>query len=187
MTAKSKVVRAKLEAAAEKRLLVRIERGPRHADRLDGFVIAVGRKWVLVAKTMDGGYFDGYVAIRVRDVRRVTRDRSFEGVFARTQAEWPPTAPGAVDLDSTKRMLRSLAATAPLVGLEKEREREGLWIGVVVDLRRGWVRLREVRPDATWHRRPVWYECRAVTKVSVGTHYLVGLATVACAGITPPR
>jgi len=126
-----------------------------------------------------GGYFDGYTAVRVRDVRRVRRDRTFEGAFARTQPEWPATAPDGVDLDSTKGMLRTLAATAPLIGIEKEHERSAIWIGALVGLRRGGVGLHEVRPDATWHRRPLWYERRAVTKATVGNHYLTGLAAVA--------
>ena len=179
MTATKREVREKLAAAAKSQTLVRIERRPRRGDRVDGFVVGVGSKWVLVATTMDGGYFDGCAAIRLRDVTRVRRDRSFEGAFARTRPEWPPAAPGAVDLDSTSRMLRTLAATAPLIGIEKERERTGIWIGELVRLRRGWLRLHEVHPDATWHKRPLWYECRAVTRASVGTHYLTGLAAIA--------
>jgi hypothetical protein len=179
MTARKASVLDRLRAAQASSTMVRIERRPRYSERVNGFVVGLGSKWVLVAATTDGGYFDGFTAIRARDVTRVRRDRSFEGVFARAQPQWPPTAPGGVDLDSTRRMLRTLAATAPLLGIEKEKERSATWIGEVVTVRRGWVRLHEVHPDATWHRRPLWYECRAVTRASVGSHYLTGLAAVA--------
>jgi hypothetical protein len=184
MSARPKASR-RLATAAAATTLVRLERSPRYADRVDGFVVAVGRKWALLAATTDGGYFDGFVAVRVRDVRRVRRDRTFERAFAMTRPEWPPVAPGPVDLDSTTGLLRTLAATAPLIGIEKEHEREAIWIGTLVDVRRGGVGLREVRPDASWHRRPLWYERRAVTKVSVRTHYLTGLAVIA--GEPPTR
>jgi hypothetical protein len=175
----SKRNRRELEAALEKRTLVRIVRRPEHSYRVDGFVVAVGSKWVLVSQTMDGGYFDGYVAFRLRDVRSVARDRSFESRFAATRPEWPPSPPGVVDLTSTKRMLRTLSATGPLIGIEKENEREATWIGQIVEIRPGWVALREVRPDARWRKKPLWYQVGAVTSASVGTHYLRGLAAIA--------
>ncbi|RHA40985.1 hypothetical protein [Cellulomonas rhizosphaerae] len=178
-------VRRKLEASFGTQSLVRIERRPKRADRVDGFVVGLGRKWVLVAATMDGGYFDGFVAIRIRDIARVRRDRSFEGRVSRTQPEWPPTAPGAVELDSTKGMLRTLAATSPLIGIQKERERSALWIGQLVEIDRGWLALHEVRPDATWQKRPRWYKLRAITHAQVGSHYLTGLTAVA--GAAPTR
>jgi hypothetical protein len=178
MTTNSAAVRRKLVAAADARSLVRIERRPRYGEPVDGFVVGVGHKWALVATTIDGGYFDGHTAIRVRDIHRVRRDRSFQGTFSRTQPGWPPAPPGVVDLDSTKAMLRTFAATAPLIAIEKEHERRAMWVGEVVGMEKRWVRLREVRPDGTWHRRRLWYELRAVTKASVGTHYLTGLAAV---------
>lgn len=171
--------RRELESVLEERAHVRILRRPKHSYRVDGFVAALGSKWVLVAQTMDGGYFDGYVAFRLRDVTSVTRDRTFEGRFAATQPEWPPSPPGVIDLSSTKRMLRTLAATGPLIGIEKENERSAVWIGEVVDVRRGWVALHEVRPDGRWRKKALWYRVRAVTSASVGTHYLRGLAQIA--------
>jgi len=168
----------RLQNAWDSMTHVRIERRPRHADRIDGYVVGIGAKWALVARLMDGGYFDGFSAIRLRDIRDVDRDRSFQGSFARTQPEWPPTAPGPIDLDSTSGVIRSLAATAPLIGIEKENERSAMWIGEVVDLQRGGVQLREVRPDARWRTKQLWYELSAVTTASVGSHYLTGLAAV---------
>jgi hypothetical protein len=185
MSARTEAAHRKLSAALDATDLVWIERRPRSRNRVDGFVVGVGSKWALIAVTMDGGFFDGFAAIRLRDVTLVRRNRSFESTFARTQPEWPPTMPAAIDLDSSKAMMRDLALMAPLIAIEKEHERWATWIGELVNVKRGWVALREVRPDATWRKRPLWYELRAVTKVSVGNHYLVALA--ATAGAPPPR
>jgi hypothetical protein len=65
----------RLRRAAGSRALVRIRRSPRNADRADGVVVAVGSKWALIARTGDGGFFDGSVAIRVKDVVRVESRR----------------------------------------------------------------------------------------------------------------
>ena len=58
----------RLRQATESMTLVRIDRSLRNADRVDGFVLALGSKSVLVAQTRDGGFFDGLVAIRLKDV-----------------------------------------------------------------------------------------------------------------------
>jgi hypothetical protein len=45
---------------------------------------------------MDGGHPDGLIALRVRDISSLARDRSFETSFATTQPQpaltiWPPS------------------------------------------------------------------------------------------------
>ena len=159
--------------------LVRIERRPRTADRIDGFIVAVGEKWALIQATTGGGYFDGFVAIRVRDVVMVKRDASFEGRFAQTQPEWPPGAPAGVDLDRTKRLIESMARLAPIIGIEQEHRAPGTqWIGVPVGYDRRRLILHEVRPDATWREEPFAFKFRRITRVEIGNHYKKALATV---------
>ena len=121
-------VRGQLRKELNSHALVRVRLSPKHADPLSGFVVGLGKKWALIALTMDGGYFDGYMAFRVKDVARVLSDGGFEGLFARTQPEWPPTGT-SVDLDSTVGVIRSLAATSPLVGIEKSRRIcQAVWV-----------------------------------------------------------
>lgn len=83
----------KLRRAMNEQRLVRVERSPKYANRLDGFVVDAGKKWSLLAQISDGGFFDGFVAFRLRDVGRVPNDKSFESAYARTRPEWPPVAP----------------------------------------------------------------------------------------------
>lgn len=175
----SEQARRRLEKAAAKQRLVRIDRRPRHADRIDGFVVAVGERWALVQSTAEGGHFDALVAIRVKDVTKVRKDRTFEERFARTLPTWPPTAPPDVRLDSTRRLIKSIRHLAPLVAIEQEQRRGGVqWIGAPVGEYRGWLMLHEVRPDGSWSDEPLGYRFKRITKVEVGGRYKDALAAV---------
>jgi hypothetical protein len=90
----AKKIRRRLQAGIGADRSVRIERDLKHAERVDGFVLALGREWVLIAVVADGGYPDGLVALRIRDVTAVTPDDSFESAFARSLSSWPPEARG---------------------------------------------------------------------------------------------
>ena len=160
---------------------MRIDRSPRNADRVDGIVVAVGAKWALIADTGDGGYFDGLVAVRVKDVVKVKKDTSFARRFVRTQPGWPPTAPADLDLDSTAGLLRGMSAISPLLGVEQERRFHSrmMWVGVIDRVTKRWLGLHDVRPDATWHKRPQQFNLRRITKVLVSDRYLTALAAVA--------
>ena len=167
--------------AVDSKSLVRISRSPRNADRVVGYVLGVGSKWVLISQTGDGGYFDGLVAIRLKEVLQVKADTSFEGRFAQTQPQWPPTAPAGIDLGTTGGLIKSLSQVSPLIGVEQERRHSSAmeWVGVVDEVRDGWLWLHEVRPDATWHEQPLGYRLKRITKVEIADRYLTALATVA--------
>ena len=176
----------RLRRAAESQALVRIKRSPRNADRVDGIVVAVGSKWALIAHTGDGGFFEGLVAIRVKDVVKVKKDSSFEECFAQTQPEWPPKAPADLDLDTTPGLLRGMSTISPLLAIEQERRfhSQMLWIGVVDEVTKRWLWLHEVRPNGTWRKRPLGYQLRRITKVFISDRYLTALAAIAGTGPT---
>jgi len=176
----------RLRRAAESQALVRIKRSPRNADRVDGIVVAVGSKWALIAHTGDGGFFEGLVAIRVKDVVKVKKDSSFEERFAQTQPEWPPKAPADLDLDTTPGLLRGMSAISPLLAIEQEGRfhSQMAWIGVVDEVTKRWLWLHEVRPNATWRKRPLGYKLRRITKVFISDRYLTALAAIAGNGST---
>jgi len=177
--ASKKKVHARLTRAIGEQHMIRVQRTPKFSDRLNGFVVAVGEEWALLAQSSDGGFFDGHLAFRLRDVKRIRRDKTFETTFAKTQPEWPPTPPHDVGLDSTSEVIEGLARDGALIGIQKENEREAMWIGTLDELRKRVVYLHEVRPDATWHPAPLGYKLKAITTVEVGTHYLRGLAAIA--------
>jgi hypothetical protein len=174
--------RERLLAALAEQHMVRVERTPKFADRLDGFIVQVGEKWALMAQISDGGFFNGHIAFRLRDVGRIKRDKSFAPVHARTQPEWPPAAPPNIGLDSVGDVLRGLGSDETLMGIQKENERHAMWIGVSDEILGKYFYLHEVRPDATWHKKPLDYKLKAITAVEIGTRYMVGLSAVAGRG-----
>ncbi len=171
--------RARLRRAAEDKAFVRIVRSPRHADDIDGFVVAIGERWAVIQATLEGGYFDGYSAFRLKDLVAVKRQTGFGGDFARTLPTWPPRCPEGLVLDSTKDVVRTMAQTSELIGIEAERQRRAIWIGEVFELSRTWTWLWEVRPNATWQSEPLGYRTKRITLISIDSMYQRALAEVA--------
>jgi hypothetical protein len=178
----TKKIGARLTSVIAEQHIIRVDRVPKFAESLDGFVVAVGNEWALMAQSSDGGFFNGCVAFRLCDVKRINRDKTFATAFAQTQPEWPPAHPYEVGLDSTSHVLEGLGRDGALIGIQKDNERSGLWIGRLDELRKRVVYLHEVRPDATWHPAPLGYKLKAITTVEVDTHYLQGLAAIAGTG-----
>jgi hypothetical protein len=174
-------VEERLVAALSASRIIRIVRSPPNTDLVSGIPLAIGSKWVLLLETGDGGYFDGIVALRLKDIVKVKKDSSFESRFAQTQPGWPPTAPEDVNLDNTRSLINDLSRISPLLGIEQERRHHSSmrWIGVVTEMRDGWLRLHEVRPDATWHAHPLAYKLKSVTKVNILDRYLIALSSIA--------
>ncbi|WP_277212516.1 hypothetical protein [Isoptericola croceus] len=157
-------------------------RESKHLETVRGFLVAVGRRWVLLAVTSDGGYPDGHAAIRLRDVMAWRVDEeSFESRFARTLPSWPPVVPHAgVRLGSAKGVLGTLASGDELLGIEQEfRFPDTIWIGRRDAVIGKWVYLLEVYVDGTWGDAPLGYKCKQVTRVSIRSQYMTALAQVA--------
>lgn len=172
-------IRRRLERRIGEERSVHVRRGAARYTT-DGFVVAVGRKWVLLAKTADGGFFDGHVAIRLDAISDVRVDTGFQPRFSRTQAEWPPDLPAGVEelnLDTTRAMLSTLLVTDRLVGLEPDRP--VLWIGVAYGRRGRSIALWEVNPKARWAKEPRLHPIRQIMEVQLGTQYLRGLQAIA--------
>lgn len=177
--------RERLLNAITENVVVRVDRKVTYADALYGFVLRVGAKWALMAQVSEGGYADGFVAFRIADVSQVATDDTIATTFARTQPEWPRKYPNDVDLDHTRSVITSFGGSGGLIGIEKERERKALWIGMFDEIIDCHVYLHEVRPDGTWHDEPLGYQLSAVTAIYVETRYLAALTVVA--GSAPPR
>ena len=86
-----------------------------------------------------------------------------------------------IDLDSTQGVIRDLSRVSTLIRVEQERHHDGdmTWIGTVAGISKGWLWLHEVRPDATWRKRPLGYRLKRITKVAISDGYLTALAAVA--------
>ena len=179
--ASSKKLRAKLEAARVNQTLVATRRKPKFAiGHVDGFVLHVGRRWAVLAKVADGGWFDGFFAFQLSDLRSVKKDRSVSSAFARSRPEWPPVSPFEPNsFDDVADVLKAFAAHGQLIGIEKERERSAMWIGVMEDLWPKWVWLQQVDPQAIWAEKPLGYKLKSITTVLTGDRYMQALHQVA--------
>lgn len=175
-------IRSKLGSQIGSDQIVNIRRRSRPGYTIDGFVLAVGRRWVLLSKTTEGGHFDGYAAIRISDIKNVRPDRSFQSDFAKTRPEWPPALPsarGRLDLDTNRGMLRSLLAPNHIAGIERNLRVDATWIGVPYDMTKKFLYLWEVTPQATWNEAPFGYRLKTITTVIFDDRYQTALAAMA--------
>ena len=170
-------VRARLQRALDERQLVRIERSLPFSDRDVGYVVAIGAKWFLTVSVVDGGHFNGYAAMRLRDLKKVVRDRSFAVNAWRLLNDAPPTAPAApIELGSTTGLLVSAGANLAVFGIEKQRQRRAMWIGTLDEVHDGMLWMRELDTKARWSKRPRGYRLAKITSVSWGDRYMDALA-----------
>ena len=170
----------KLDAARVNQSYVQVARSPKYATAyLEGFVVEVGKSWVLLAQTRDGGWPNGYVAFRLRDVTSLRSSKGISERFARLQPCWPPTHSfNALNLDDAAGVITSLSAGGELIGIEQEFDRSAMWVGEVEDLWPKWVWLDEVDFTGTWLDKPLGYRLRKVTAVTTGTPYFEALRQV---------
>ncbi|BDV31945.1 hypothetical protein [Microbacterium terricola] len=173
---------SRLTAAAVSQEIVALWSRSDPDDRIDGFVVAVGAKWALIALTLDGGYFDGHELVRIKNVRKVRHNRSFESRFSRTLPEWPPAPPATpepIDLNSTRRMLRTAVPAGALIGIECEHRPGMRNIGVVVDTTSQRIVLQEVDPHAAWIEGTRRWRIRRLVTVTLDDGYQRALAELA--------
>ena len=181
MTSADKL-RSKLKSYIDSERIVCLRRHSHPYYTINGFVLAVGRSWVLLSRAMEGGYFDGFAAIRIRDIKQLRRDTSFQPEFAKTRPEWPPTLPtieGNLDLDSTHGMLRSLLRGDHVYGIERDKRVDAIWIGVPNELRKRWLYVWEVDAQGRWHDSPLGYKVGTITTVIFDDHYQTALRAIA--------
>lgn len=172
---------AKIAAAKQSRLMVRVTRGiePRATD---GYVVGASAKWLVLLVIGDGVSFAGYQALRLRDVVALEapspRSAFYEAVL-RKRGQRRPRAP-QLDLDSTQSLVLSASQRFPLVTLHREKaDPEVCHIGRVISASATSVSMLEVDPDARWDEDPRTYRLAQVTRIDFGGPYEQALALVA--------
>src|SRR4051794_17023762 len=89
-------VLTRLSPAQQNQLLVTVRRWIPRADRLEGFVVGIGDKWVALQRLSDRIAFDGWQLIRVKDIQAVSIDPDpdcFEVRALKARSLWPPSVP----------------------------------------------------------------------------------------------
>ncbi|MFI6180621.1 hypothetical protein ACIA8R_34165 [Nonomuraea sp. NPDC051191] len=168
---------------------VRISREIERVDRLDAYVVAIGRKWALLHTISDELHLDGYSAIRLRDIEHAARS-GWKGSTMTHRAltlrgEYPQPLAG-IDLDSTTGLITTLTKAFPLVAIYIERiDPRVCFIGRARGItRKKRVRLQEIGPAADWALTCSTNKTTDITRFDVGGGYIDALHAV---GGDPPE
>ena len=173
------------DAAADGRLVRVVRR--KGWDRLDGSIVSVGGKWLVIALQVDAG-FNGYALVRRSDVRRVEFDAKAGFVSKALAAEghWPLPGLDGLDLATTQGVLRSTAQLVPLVSIHYEPQNpNACLIGVPHDFARRKFKLQTVTPTAEWEVEDSTFRYRSVSRIDLLGAYEQRLAAVAGASPRP--
>lgn len=174
-------LRKRLTRAREGGSGLRVVRSLDGADALEGFVLSIGAKWVLLARLGDA-CLDGFVVLRLRDVARAQPIRSgmFYERLLKVRRELPPVSPVHLDLDSTDGLMRTAAAALSLVTLHIERDDPDVcFIGVPVEIADKSVWLQEINPQAVWNDTLSRWRYGEITRLDFGGRYESALIEVA--------
>ncbi|MFF5210405.1 hypothetical protein [Streptosporangium sp. NPDC000396] len=168
---------------------VRVGRGINHVDRLDAYVVGIGRKWVMLHTISDAIRLDGYSAVRLRDVAHATRsgwkgaDVAHRALILRGEHA---QALAAIDLDTTAGLIDTMTKAFPLVGIYiEEIDPDVCYIGRPRGItRKKNLRLQEISPRATWGNTCFKNRTADITRLDAGSGYLNALHAV---GGDPPE
>lgn len=174
-------VRERLRRAQEDVALVRVYRGD-DLDVIDGYVLALGREWLLLAALDAAIVLDGQTALRLSDVRRVGRPRRGDMVqqALKLREQWPPAASQeAFDLDSGSGLLASLMSEKVITVHPEHDDPDICFVGAPVTIDGDCLWLLEVTPRGVWLSRPTQHRVEDVTRVDLGGRYEEALVSVA--------
>ena len=177
-----------LKKALRKSVIVEVSRRIQNADEVEGFVVGLGRQWVLMQPAVEDLHLDGYEALRLRDIAavRVTYDQ--DAFYARAVMEFAAQTPRwleGIDLHSFPGLVASVAQRYPILMIHPEADDPEIgFIGAFLSVTSGRLRLRLITPEADWNPEPASWRSSEITRVSFGTRYEDALAAF---GGPPPK
>lgn len=188
-TAAPKKLTARLHKALENRELVRVRRDITRAERLTGYVVGVGERWLFMACVEDGIALDGFQALRLADVESVKRRKEKETFTRRALdlgGQWPPHAPSTISLDDDATLIGDISRVYPLLVLYVEHQDPGIChVGKALDWSRRGFNLLSVTPDAEWEEPTTRFKFADVTRIDFGGRYEDVLMRLAGPAPTP--
>jgi hypothetical protein len=169
-------LKEKLERLTTSRELVQITRRLKGADRLEGFLVGHGERWVLLHLVTPHGFsLDGYVALRTIDIKTCKRWGADHEFFPSRCLDYfaeIPVVPQGIDLARTHRLIVSAAAQWPLLTLFVEDDDPGVcFVGQPVLVSSRSLRLLPISPAAQWQEEPIRYDLHDVTRIQFGGRY----------------
>jgi hypothetical protein len=174
-------IRDCLSVAAKANALVRIDRRIKKADRLEGYLVGLGKRWALLHLVSHDWLVNGYTAIRIGDVKRVREWDERWDFPARALAHFGQTAQpvAGIKLGSTRSLIESTAQRSPLVTIFTEYRRPDVcYIGKPVAVSRRRLRMVQIDPGAVWRRKPTKWDLDEVSRVEFGGRYEESLAAL---------
>ena len=141
-------------------------------DGYRGFGVGSGARWCLLHVEREAA-LDGWVAVRLRDIRHVRASRSFIARAIELAGESPAELSG-IDLDADADVVTSAAEHIGLIGLAGRHGE--LRIGRLERASRLSIVLREVDTRGLWVRRPTRFKLNDIAAVVIGGRYLDRLA-----------
>jgi hypothetical protein len=162
-----------LKRALRTRQLVKFFR-PFENGSVQGFVLAIGPKFFLLALVEDGVRFNGFQCIRISDVRRLqvpAKYAAFVRAALKVRDERMPRKP-RLNVASIEHLLLSANRAFPLVTINREKaDPDVCHIGRVVAIKKDGISLLEIGPDARWDKKASEYKLREITRVDFGGDY----------------
>jgi hypothetical protein len=172
-------VREKLEDALSRVEFVRIVRAIRGSDRLEGFVVGLGREWLLLHLLNPAMFLDAYTALRVGDIKKIEFLGDSFAARALKSFNDEPTKPDRVRLVSAKAIASSAAKSFPLITLHmEERDPSTCYIGIPARASVSAIALREIDPEAIWHNEVTTWSVDEITRVEFDGRYERALVAV---------
>ncbi|RYD71603.1 MAG: hypothetical protein EOP84_24625 [Verrucomicrobiaceae bacterium] len=139
-----------------------------------GYVVALGRQWCVLLVVGGGITFDGYKAIRLKDVAALTVPTPYAAFIEKALKKRKLRRPMSVvlDLSSTAELLHSANVHYPLVTVHRETvDPDVCHIGRVISTSRTSVTLHEIGPAATWDEELLSYPLSEITCITFGGLY----------------
>lgn len=176
---------AALADAQVKQQLIILYRKSIDNSRLDGYVAALSDSWVLL-HLVDGSVltFNGYHAVRLKDISSFNIDEGFVGEYLRLRGMYPKKLP-QIDLQDLPVLLRSVADNFSLLMIEREKVEPGIGlIGVIKKLTKRNLCLEKFNSKAKWIGTER-FKLKDITAVSFGDGYVEALAWMDAHSETP--
>jgi hypothetical protein len=141
---------------------------------VEGYILAIGPEFFLLALLVDGVRFNGFQCFRISDVRGLrvpTKNHAFIEAALKLKKQRIPKMP-RIKLTSLKELLSSANRAFPLVTIHREKfDPDICHIGRVVAVGGSQVSLLEIGPDAMWDKELCHYKLKEITRVDFGGDY----------------
>ena len=174
-------MKKKLETAAKDHTLVSLWRDDIDASPVNGFVVGVGAEWVLVSYVNEEIAYNGFVALRLKDITEVESPHVHADFITKALELKKLAAPTPPDLDlsGTGPLVLSVGRAYPVVTISRElTDPDTCQIGMPVQVQSGTVSLMEIDANAVWYDDVEFYRLDEITRLDFGGGYEEALTLV---------